>query len=300
LEALTAIVPIGLAIAAVVYFDRRTVRSGLLPPAFKTPEGADQPVELAESAGAAGIAKIWTPRRLAAATLLGIVFWLGIFFPLTSIGAPEPDFSSISRAQLFLLHGVFLLTLVGWYTLGYVGGPRSEGSARAGFSRQFGLSSGTIWQDLGIGLAAGVAAWVVVLLVLIGLGVLIWTLGGEDALPQEPPALVPWIAALPIGLRLALSGSAGFVEEIFFRGLLQPRAGIAFSTILFVTAHVGYGQPLMLVGVTLLSLAFAALVRWRQSIWSAVVAHTVFDALQLTVVIPKALEFLQGASAAPV
>jgi membrane protease YdiL (CAAX protease family) len=132
------------------------------------------------------------------------------------------------------------------------------------------------------------------------LGALIWALGGEDALPQEPPALVPWIAALPIGLRLALSVSAGFAEEIFFRGFLQPRAGITFSTVLFVMAHVGYGQPLMLVGVTLLSLVFAALVRWRQTIWSAVVAHAVFDALQLTVVIPKALEFLEGAGRIPV
>lgn len=232
--------------------------------------------------------------------LLGIVFWLGVFLPLTTLGEPQPDLSSISRAQLFLLHGIFLLTLACWYLLGYATSSRSERSKQAGFGRQLGLRSPAIWRDLGIGLVAGVGAWVAVLLVLIALGVVIWALGGEDALPREAPAIVPWIAALPIGLRLALSASAGFVEEIFFRGLLQPRAGIAFSTALFVMAHVGYGQPLMLVGVTLLSLVFAALVRWRQNIWSAVVAHAVFDALQLTVVIPKALEFLQGTSGGPI
>lgn len=285
---LRAIGPIGLALAAAVYFDWRTVCSGLSPPAFGARGPAGQPAETPQ---------IWNPRRLASIALLGIVFWLGIFLPLATLGGPEPDLSSINRAQLFMLHGVFLLTLTGWYLLGYAGGPRSESSS---FGRQFGLRSPAIWKDLGIGLAAGVGAWVAVLLVLIILGVLIWTLGGEDALPREPPALVPWIAALPIGLRLALSASAGLVEEIFFRGLLQPRAGVAFSTVLFVMAHVGYGQPLMLVGVTLLSLAFAALVRWRQNIWSAVVAHAVFDTLQLTVVIPKALEFLEGASGGPV
>ncbi len=239
----------------------------------------------------------WTPRRLAATALLGIVFWIGVFLPLTSLGGSEPDLSTLNRAQLFLLHGILVLTLGGWYLLGYAGRPRSK---RSGFGRQLGLSSPAIWKDLGIGLAAGVGAWVMVLLVLIALGALIWVLGGEDVLPREPPALVPWIAALPIGLRLALSASAGLVEEAFFRGLLQPRAGVAFSTVLFVMAHVGYGQPLMLVGVTLLSLAFAALVRWRQNVWSAVVAHAVFDALQLTVVIPKALELLQGANGGPV
>jgi len=284
-------VPVGLAAGAAVYFDWRTVRSGLLPPAFGSPVPVGEPAEPAR------LVLSWRPRRLASLVLLGVVFWLGIFLPLASLGGPGPDLSNISRAQLFLLHGILLLTLFSWYLLGFAGEPRS---VRSGFGRQFGLGSPAIWKDLGIGLAAGVGAWVAVLLVLIMLGVLIWAVGGEGALPREPPALVPWIAALPIGLRLALSVSAGFAEEIFFRGLLQPRAGIPFATVLFVMAHVGYGQPLMLVGVTLLSLVFAALVRWRQNIWSAVVAHAVFDALQLTVVIPKALEFLEGASRMPV
>jgi membrane protease YdiL (CAAX protease family) len=265
-----------LAALAAAYVDRRMAGAGLLPPAFRVLEA---------SAGRA-----WAARRLAAISLLGLVFFVGIFLPMTTMGSIEPDFANLSRAQLFLLHGILLLTLVFWYLLGH--GVRRTGLGD--FARQFGLSSSRIWEDLGIGVVAGVAAWMVVLLVLISLGVLIWALGGEEFMPTSPPALVSWIAALPLGLRLALSLSAGFAEEIFFRGFLQPRAGVGFSTILFVLAHVGYGQPLMLVGVTLLSLVFAALVRWRQSIWSAVIAHAVFDALQLTVVIPKALEFLEG------
>ncbi len=47
----------------------------------------------------------------------------------------------------------------------------------------------------------------------------------------------------------------------------------------------------MLVGVTLLSLLYGGLVRWRQTIWPAVVAHFLFDAIQLLVVIPAVLEF---------
>ena len=81
-------------------------------------------------------------------------------------------------------------------------------------------------------------------------------LGGEEALPKQPPALIPWIAALPVGVRLLISLSAGVVEEIFFRGFLQPRIGIFLSTVLFVLAHFSYGQPFMLVGITLLSLIY--------------------------------------------
>jgi membrane protease YdiL (CAAX protease family) len=46
----------------------------------------------------------------------------------------------------------------------------------------------------------------------------------------------------------------------------------------------------MLVGILALSLFFSALVEWRQNIWAAVAAHTLFDLVQLLVVIPWALE----------
>ena len=274
--------PIVLALAAAFFLNWRAVRWGLDPPAFESG---------------------WAGRRLLAALLIAGVLWLGIFLPLASLGGPPPDPSTISRPQLFLLHLVFLATMVGWYALGFAGAPPSARAASAGpeppgrrFARQFGVATPSPLTELGIGLAAGLGAWLAVIVILVLVGFLIWTVGGEAALPQEPPAMVPWIAALPLGLRLALSASAGFAEELFFRGFLQPRTGVAFSTVLFVIAHAGYGQPLMLLGVSLLSLIFAALVRWRQNVWPAVVAHAVFDVLQLTVVIPKALELLEGPS----
>jgi membrane protease YdiL (CAAX protease family) len=91
-----------------------------------------------------------------------------------------------------------------------------------------------------------------------------------------------------------LALSAGLVEELFFRGFLQPRVGIALSTVFFSMAHLSYDQPFMLVGVTFLSLLFAMIVRFRQNLWAAVAAHAVFDGVQLLVVIPFALKFLPG------
>jgi membrane protease YdiL (CAAX protease family) len=49
--------------------------------------------------------------------------------------------------------------------------------------------------------------------------------------------------------------------------------------------------------VTLLSLLFALLVRWRQSILAAIAAHAAFDAVQLLIVVPWALKMLQGGAA---
>ena len=99
---------------------------------------------------------------------------------------------------------------------------------------------------------------------------------------------------MSIWTRLAVSVSAGVVEETFFRGFLQPRVGIGLSTALFTLAHLSYDQPFMLVGVALLSLIFAFLVRWRQNLWAAITAHALFDALQLLVVIPTTLRWMQG------
>jgi membrane protease YdiL (CAAX protease family) len=44
--------------------------------------------------------------------------------------------------------------------------------------------------------------------------------------------------------------SAMTVEEAFFRSFLQKRIGLIASTILFALAHFTYGNPLLLIGVT--------------------------------------------------
>src|SRR4029079_2741654 len=98
---------------------------------------------------------------------------------------------------------------------------------------------------------------------------------------------------LPIPARAAVALSAGVIEEIFFRGFLQPRGGILFSTGLFAFAHLGYGQPFMLVGVTLLSLLYGELLRRRGNVWAPIAAHAVFDLVQLLVVVPLVARALE-------
>jgi membrane protease YdiL (CAAX protease family) len=271
---LRAVGPVLLAMAAVVAIDRLTSRRGLRPPGFDPKRRGDGPA----------VAR----RGLAMAVLAGVL-WLGVFGPLATIGTGiQPDFSQVHAGHLFLLHGLFAATLAIWYVLGFAG---TGGS----WTAQLGFNSKRPLPEIGIGLAAGVGGWLTVLGVMVALGSLIWVLGGQELLPERPPALIPWLAGLPIWMRLAVSMSAGVVEEAFFRGFLQPRVGISLSTALFVLAHAGYEQPLMLVGVTLLSLLFALLVRWRQNIWAAIVAHAVFDAVQLLIVVPIALEFAPAA-----
>jgi membrane protease YdiL (CAAX protease family) len=160
------------------------------------------------------------------------------------------------------------------------------------FAEQLGLRVPDVPHELGLGVLVGVASWFAVLLAAVVLALLLYLFGAEGAAPQKPPELVVWIAGLPLAVRILAALSAGVVEETFFRGFLQPRIGLWLSTAFFVLGHLAYGQPLLLFGITILSLIYGSLVRWRQNIWPAIAAHALFDGVQLLVVIPTTLKLL--------
>lgn len=297
-EVLRTIGPVVLALAAVLLFDHMTRRRGLDPPGFR--------VQL---------------RRIAGTSLVAFSFYVGIFAALGSIGRQgEVDLSRLESWQLFALHALFALTIVGWWASGFFAAfhqpaellpperpagdsasapaairPPADAPAPAwrSFAEQLGFATPNLSRELAVGAVAGFGAWLVVLCGVVLFAVALAAISGEELLPQAPPAVIPWLAAQPVLLRLGIAASAGLVEEAFFRGFLQPRIGIALSTLFFALAHLSYDQPIMLVGVTLLSLLYGLLTRWRQNIWPAIVAHFLFDAIQLLVVIPAVLELFQ-------
>ncbi|HEX6904932.1 MAG TPA: CPBP family intramembrane glutamic endopeptidase [Thermoanaerobaculia bacterium] len=286
-----------LAFGAAVAFDLLTRARGLQPPGFRVP---------------------W--RRALALLAVAFVFGVGVFAPIGAIGLGlQPDLTNIRAPQLFQLHFLMIAVMGVWFLLGFAvrqEPPLPDLAATFGeepvlsappppavplgrrFAEQLGFLAPNIPREIGLGLALGLGAWLVVLMILMAIGLALYALGGEKAMPQEAPAVVPFIAGLPILVRVLISLSAGVVEETFFRGFLQPRMGIALSTAFFALAHLSYGQPFMLVGITLLSLIYALIVRWRQSVWAAIAAHSLFDAIQLLVVVPAALRMIGQEKAA--
>ena len=278
------LLPILPALAAVALVDRGAARRGLAPPAQSL------------------------PRRAAMAAILAVVFYLGIFAPVAWAGhLPRIDPESLGAPDLFFLHAVLVAALLAYFQLGYGGGGGgvSEETPVRALIRTCGLrpsdSSGEgITREIGIGLLAGPFLWLAVLLAVGAVGLLVRFLGLDDLLPKATPELIVFMASLPVLLRLALSISAGVVEEIFFRGFLQRRVGAGMSTLFFVLAHLTYDAPLMLVGVTLLSLSFAGMTALRGNVWPAVAAHSLFDAVQLLWIVPTAMELQGGEKGAPI
>lgn len=270
-----------LAAGTALVVDRWTAERGFLPPGF---------------------ARAW--RRWAALAVVAGILFLGVFLPVALLGVERAPLSleDLTTLDVFLLQGLLLLSVVLWFLLGFAGtgagtGAGIEAAAGPGglaglFARQLGLRTRAPWADLGIGAAAGAAGWVLVVLLMLAVVAIVWALGGEEILPTEPPELIPWVVGLPILVRAAIGVTAGVVEETFFRGFLQPRVGVLLSSALFVLAHLSYDQPFMLVGIAALSLLFAWLVRWRRSILPAIVAHAVFDLIQLLIVVPQILKRL--------
>jgi membrane protease YdiL (CAAX protease family) len=286
-----------LAFGAAFAFDLLTRAKGLQPPGFRIP---------------------W--RRALGVLAVAVILGIGVFAPIGALGLGlQPDLTNIRAPQLFQLHFLMIAAMAVWFLLGF--GVRPEPplpdlSTTFGeepvlsapppprvplgrrFLEQFGFLAPSVPREIGLGLALGMGAWLVVLMILMAVGLALYALGGDKAMPQEAPAVVPFIAGLPILVRVLISLSAGVVEETFFRGFLQPRMGIALSTVFFALAHLSYGQPFMLVGITLLSLIYALIVRWRQSVWAAIAAHSLFDAIQLLVVVPTALRMIGQEKAA--
>lgn len=243
--------------------------------------------------GPPGLHVTW--RWAAATVLLVIVLLVAVFVPVMTVDLPQDvDLASLDRWQLLASPTLLLGAAVAWIALAW-GGTAIPRVGHAGdWMAALGLRAASPRRELAVGVVAGIGAWAAVLFFMLMLGVVLMiTGGGEMPGGGDPSPLIVWLAGLPIAWRLALSLAAGVCEELFFRGLLQQRIGIAASTAIFVLGHVSYGAPLMLVGLTLLSSIYALLVRWRGSIWSAVVAHTIFDAIQLLVVIPAALAALE-------
>ena len=98
--------------------------------------------------------------------------------------------------------------------------------------------------------------------------------------------MIAGMAALPLWKKAVVVLSAMMVEAAFFRGWLQKRVGLLASTILFALAHSGFGQPLLLIGVFIISLVIGFTFYRTKNLLPGVIAHGVFDGIQLFVVIP--------------
>lgn len=220
------------------------------------------------SAAPAGLVASRTHLATLSAILLGIaaVGYLALSRPATGAGP-------VTGAALYLP-----LLAAEWGLFLYVRmGMKRHGVAITGLISARPLSLRTVAFDLLLGMLL-LGLWA-------GVEYLLGNLAGSPSSPAVQRLLVRNVADIPLWLLLALS--AGFVEELVFRGYLQrqltallgsPWPGVAAQAVLFGVTH-GYQGALPVLRITVFGLIFGLAAFGRRSLVPGMAAHAAVDVI---------------------
>lgn len=234
------------------------------------------------------------PRRIIGIAGLAAVLYAAVAMPAATAGSGAiQDMEDIHFPSLFIGHAILATFLLAWWSL-----RKPVRFPRFLFLRDAGAA------DVAGGIGLGLRVWGVTLAVAVVAGLLVQFVAdglqlpataGEEHIP-EIPAVMMWMADLSIGRKLLIVLAAMTVEEAFFRAFLQSRIGLLPSSVLFAVAHASYGLPTLMLGVFVVSIVIGLDFARHRRLLRSIVAHGVFDAIQLIVVVPWALRHLQAAS----
>ncbi|MFN2386997.1 MAG: CPBP family intramembrane glutamic endopeptidase [Thermoanaerobaculia bacterium] len=226
-------------------------------------------------------------RRGLAMGLLAGVLLLTVAIPFAGgLAGARPETKDLSVASIFVTHGILVVFLVSYYLL----------SGRKSLGEFLYLKSSRPAADLGAGVLTGALGWVVMFATAYGVGFAWTVLRGKVPTPsvEDASSLIVWMVGRPLAVRIGIVLSAMVVEELFFRSFLQSRVGPVAATLMFTAAHGVYGEPFLLIGILAISAVLSIAFRVFGNVLPCIVAHGVFDALQMFVVIPTTLKALES------
>jgi membrane protease YdiL (CAAX protease family) len=215
--------------------------------------------------------------------ILGILYWafVGVFFLLNLVTIlvlftreVELPPTTVGGVYLnFLVQGLLFVALP-WAYLAVV---RPHERVLDLLGLRFGPRTG---RNLLIGLGVGLGA--ATFLILLGLLLDVLGVPVEETSPiiDEFQRLVRVRPELLLLIPLV----AGVTEEVFFRGLLQPRVGLVASSALFGIVHGAYATWLQLVVPALAGLLLGYLYLRTRDLWAPIAAHFMFNFVQFVLI----------------
>ena len=120
----------------------------------------------------------------------------------------------------------------------------------------------------------------------VGLMLVVATVAAEPIFPamrELAQELIPVVAPFGMGRVLTLAICSGVAEEALFRGPCQHALGYVVASVLFALLHGGFSKRYIAWSTFALvaGLSFGLLVQAYGSVWPAVVAHFVVNAINL-------------------
>jgi membrane protease YdiL (CAAX protease family) len=225
-----------------------------------------------------------TPGRRTAALLL-LFFLLAVFVvvPFSSgLSTHESDREKLSAGALFATPATIIVFLSAYYVL----------SGKKPLLDFLALRTERPLRLFVVGLPIAAVAWASSIAGTIAVQLVFSVFTVKKPVAPHGSPLVSAIVSLSTPTKIAIVLSAMIFEEIFFRSFLQPRVGAVGSTVFFTLAHGVYGEPMMLVGILILSSVLAVTFQIYKNVLPCMAAHGAFDAFQLFVMIPVAMKFV--------
>lgn len=223
------------------------------------------------------------PRPIASRLHLAVFLWIQMWMALSGGTVLRRILATVRDLETlhFRANCYYVAVLVTeWALLGYVCfGIRKTGTPLRSLIGGRWKSVGSVAKDVGL----GIATWVVWLLGSMGYR---WVSGVEHKVPLEVRAILPG-TGVGLTLWLMLSLSAGFCEEVVYRGYLQRqllamsgnvRMSVIIQGVLFGLVH-SYQGPLGACITAVFGVLLGALAAWRSSLRPGMIAHAWQDAL---------------------
>ncbi len=148
------------------------------------------------------------------------------------------------------------------------------------------------WEDFFLDVVYAGVFWGGAMLVLVGTAVLMHLdqAGKIEIMRKQLGFLTPG-TNLELAVWFCVSVTAGFCEEIIFRGYLQRQfaaignsmlVGVVLSAVVFGASH-GYEGAARMILIAIYGLMFGVLAWWRKSLRPGMMAHAWHDALSGTI-----------------
>ncbi|HEX4002271.1 MAG TPA: type II CAAX endopeptidase family protein [Candidatus Acidoferrales bacterium] len=206
-------------------------------------------------------------------TLVFIMFLLGLAWVQAMPRFAQRQAHLPSRIPLYISTLIFELFLVGWVWLGaWLRRTKLRDLIGGRWAR---------WKDFWTDVGVAFIFWLVVLAVVGGLSYLLHFNGNAAAsflMPQTVPEMIVWVV---------VATSAGFCEELIFRGYLQRQclaltqnitAAVILQGIIFGAAHAYQGAKAIVV-ISVYGMLFGALAAMRKSLRPGMLQHATQDSV---------------------
>jgi membrane protease YdiL (CAAX protease family) len=209
-----------------------------------------------------------------------VVFVILIGLPrsarLLEIGE-EPDFSDATEFDMISNNlTTFLLFLVPGIAIAYIeGGGMKNGLKKLGLKPENGIPASIGW-----GLLLIIITMTAVIIAGLFLELVSSSLGYD--LPQDNPLGEKMAGSLLLVIIVPILAGVG--EEIFFRGVLQRRFGIAVQTLVFGLAHTAYFTPQQVIMPMLMAIIWGYGYRFTKDLRAVIIAHWGYDFIALSLV----------------